>query len=128
ISGGGAFRDYEAAVVERVHAGQDFHQRRLSRAVATDQADAVAGRYKPVCVFEEEFVAEAFSGAGKLDHGLELSSHKTRAWMALFTRRKDHHHREHRGRVLLVARLGCGTSVARTGSGFPKFAVELDAF
>jgi hypothetical protein len=42
------------------------------------------GRYQPVCVFEEEFVAEAFSGAGKLDHGLELSSHKNRTWMTDF--------------------------------------------
>jgi hypothetical protein len=27
------------------------------------------GRDEPVRVFEEEFVAETFSGAGKLDHG-----------------------------------------------------------
>ena len=34
-----------------------------------DQADAVAGRDEPVRVFEEKFVAEAFSGAGELNHG-----------------------------------------------------------
>ena len=34
---------------------------------------------QPVDVFEEEFVAEAFSGAGKLNHGTGLSSHKFRA-------------------------------------------------
>jgi hypothetical protein len=34
------------------------------------------GGDKPIRVFEEKFVAETFSGAGKLDHGLKLSSHK----------------------------------------------------
>jgi hypothetical protein len=33
-------------------------------------------RDQPVCVFEEKFVAETFSGAGKLDHGTDLSSHE----------------------------------------------------
>ena len=54
-------------------------QRGFAGAVGADQADAVAGRDQPVRVFEEEFVAEAFSGAGKLNHGLELSSHKAGA-------------------------------------------------
>ena len=34
-------------------------------------------RDEPVDVFEEEFVAETFSGARKLDHETALSSHKT---------------------------------------------------
>ena len=59
----------EGAVVERVHAGENFHQRGFAGAVAADQADAVVGRDQPVRVFEEKFVAEAFSGAGKLNHG-----------------------------------------------------------
>ena len=77
ISGGSAFGDGERAVVEGVHAGENLHERGLAGAVAADQADAVAGRDEPVRVFEEEFVAETFSGAGKLNHGLELSSHKS---------------------------------------------------
>ena len=69
ISGGGAFGDGERAVVEGVHAGEDLHERGFAGAVAADQADAVAGRDEPVRVFEKEFVAETFSGAGKLNHG-----------------------------------------------------------
>ena len=84
ISGRCAFGDDQAAVVERVHARENFHQRGLAGAVAADQADAVVGRDEPVRVFEEEFVAETFSGAGKLNHGLELSSHKNRTWMTDF--------------------------------------------
>jgi hypothetical protein len=34
-------------------------------------------RDQPVGVFKKKFVAETFSGAGKLDHGLDSSSHKT---------------------------------------------------
>ncbi len=68
ISGGRAFGDDQAAVVERVHAGENLHQCGLAGAVAADQADAVARRDEPVRVFEEQFVAEAFSGAGKLNH------------------------------------------------------------
>ena len=69
ISGGRAFGDGERAVVERVHAGENLHQRGFAGAVSAHQADAVAGRDQPVHVFEEEFVAETFSGAGKLNHG-----------------------------------------------------------
>ena len=43
ISGGRAFGDDEGAVVERVHAGENLHQRGLAGAVGADQADAVAG-------------------------------------------------------------------------------------
>src|ERR1700689_1661739 len=38
----------------------------------------VAGVDQPVGVFKKKFVAEAVSGAGKLNHGLESSSHKER--------------------------------------------------
>ena len=79
ISGGGAFSEGERAVVEGVHAGEDFHERGFAGAVAADQADAVAGRDQPLRVFEEQFVAETFSGAGQLNHGLELWSHKAGA-------------------------------------------------
>ena len=72
ISGRSAFGDDQAAIVERVHAGKDLHQRGLAGAVAADQADAVVRRDQPVRVFEEEFVAEPFSGAGKLNHGSGL--------------------------------------------------------
>ena len=48
---------------------EDFHQRGLAGAVAADQANVVVVGDQPVDVFEEKFVAEAFSGAGKLDHG-----------------------------------------------------------
>ena len=36
---------------------------------AANQANAVAGRDQPIYIFEQEFVAETFSGAGKLNHG-----------------------------------------------------------
>ncbi len=73
ISGGCPFRDGKRAVVKRVHARENLHQRGLARAVRAHQANAVVGRDQPVRIFEEKFVAEAFAGAGKLDHGLELS-------------------------------------------------------
>ena len=68
VSGRGAFGDHERAVVEGVHAGENLHQRGLAGAVAADQADVIVVGNQPVDVFEEQFVAEAFSGAGKLDH------------------------------------------------------------
>jgi len=77
ISGGGPLGDGKGAIVEGIHAGEDFHECGLASTVATDEADAVVRRNQPIRVFEEEFVAETFSGAGKLNHGLELSSHKT---------------------------------------------------
>ena len=55
---------------------EDVHQRGLAGTIAADQADVVVGRNQPVDIFEEKLVAEAFSGAGKLDHEMELSSHK----------------------------------------------------
>ena len=39
-----------------------------------DQADALVRRDQPVEVFEQEFVAEAFAGAGKLDHAAFIVS------------------------------------------------------
>src|SRR5580704_2160490 len=77
ISSSGAFGDDQRAVVERVQAGENLHQRGLAGAVRADQANAVVGRDEPVGVFKKEFVAETFSGAGKLNHGLDSSSHKT---------------------------------------------------
>ena len=72
ISGRRSLRNDQAAIVERVHASQNLHERGFAGAVAADQADTVAGRDEPVRVFEEEFVAETFSGAGKLNHGCLL--------------------------------------------------------
>ena len=84
IAGGRAFGDDERAVVESVEAGENLHQRGFAGAVRADQADAVVGRDQPVDVFEKKFVAETFSGAGKLNHGLDSSSHKTcRAYSTL---------------------------------------------
>src|SRR5271168_2022873 len=77
ISCSGALGDDQRAVVERVQAGENLHQRGFARAVRTHQADAVVGRDKPVSVFKKKFVAETFSGAGELNHGLDSSSHKT---------------------------------------------------
>ena len=73
VSGRRAFRDRERAVVERVQPGQNLHDRGLAGAVRADQPDAVVARDQPVGVFEKKFVAETFSGGGKLNHGLELS-------------------------------------------------------
>ncbi len=77
ISCGRPLGDDERAVVEAVQAGENLHQRRLAGAVRAHQADAVVRRDQPVGVFKKKFVAETFSGAGKLDHGLDSSSHKT---------------------------------------------------
>ncbi len=77
ISGGRALGDDERAVVEGVEPGKNLHQRGFAGAVRAHQADAVVGRDQPVGVFKKKFVAEAFSGARKLDHGLDSSSHKT---------------------------------------------------
>ena len=41
VSGGSAFGDDERAVVERIHAGEDLHQRGFAGAIAADQADVV---------------------------------------------------------------------------------------
>ena len=78
ISGSRSLGNNERAVVERIQAGENLHQRGFARAVRAHQTDAVVGRDQPVGVFKKKFVAETFSGAGKLDHGLDSSSHKKR--------------------------------------------------
>ena len=75
ISGSGALGNDERAVVERVQAGENLHQCGFAGAVRAHQSDAVAGRDQPVGVFKKKFVAETFSGARKLNHGLDSSSH-----------------------------------------------------
>ncbi len=77
ISRSSALGDDERAVVEGVQAGENLHQRGFAGAVRAHQTDAVVGRDQPVGVFKKKFVAETFSGAGKLNHGLDSSSHKT---------------------------------------------------
>ncbi len=111
ITSRGALGDDERAVVEAVQAGENLHQRGFAGAVPAHQADAVAGRDQPVGVFEKEFVAETFSGAGKLDHGLDSSSHKKRQ---MFTRPFD-----------LRVRGGAGVAAFRILA--PRFAVEVNA-
>src|SRR5580700_4923371 len=74
---GRSLGDDERAVVEGVEACENLHQRGFAGAVRAHQADAVVGRDQPVGVFKKKFVAETFSGAGELNHGLESSSHKT---------------------------------------------------
>jgi len=49
-----------------------FIQRRFAGAVRADKSDAVAWRDEPVGIFKKKFVAETFSGAGKLNHGLDF--------------------------------------------------------
>ena len=58
----------DGAVVERLHAAQNFQQRGFAGAVRADQAGALLGRDQPVAIFEQKFVAETFSGALELDH------------------------------------------------------------
>jgi len=77
ISCGRSLGDDERAVVEGVEACENLHQRGFAGAVRAHQSDAVVGRDQPVGVFKKKFVAETFSGAGELNHGLESSSHKT---------------------------------------------------
>jgi hypothetical protein len=79
ISGGGAFGNAQSSVIEGVKPGQNLHQGRFAGAVGAHQADAVARRDQPVGVLKKEFVAESFSGARKLNHGLDSSSHKLAA-------------------------------------------------
>src|ERR1700728_4059992 len=76
ISRGRPLGDDERAVVERVQAGENLHQRGLASAVRAHEPNAVVGRDEPVGVFKKKFVAETFSGAGELNHGLDSSSHK----------------------------------------------------
>ena len=76
VSGGDAFGARDRAVVEGFQTGQDLHDRGFASAVGPDQTDARLGRDQPVGVLEQQFVAVALAGAGKLDHGLVyLSSH-----------------------------------------------------
>ena len=70
IAGADAFRGADRAVVEGFHSAENLQQRGFAGAIRAHQADPVLGRDQPVGFFEEEFVAVAFSGGGKLDHGL----------------------------------------------------------
>ena len=62
ISGRRAFGNNQRAVVQRVQAGENLHQRGLAGSVRAHQSDAVSGRDQPVGIFKEKFVAETFSG------------------------------------------------------------------
>ena len=57
-----------AAVVERLNAGEYFEQRRFAGAIRANDTHAIVGRNKPIEIFEEEFMAEALACAGELDH------------------------------------------------------------
>ena len=50
------------------HAGEDFHERGLAGAVAADQADRSRAVMSQSAFSKRRFVAETFSGAGKLNH------------------------------------------------------------
>src|ERR1700722_10582974 len=76
IASGGALGHDERTVVEGVDPGQHFHQRGLAGAVRAHQSDAITWRDEPIGIFEEKLMAETFSGARELNHGLDLSSHK----------------------------------------------------
>src|SRR5215471_7834941 len=58
----------DGAVVQRLHAAQDFQQRSLAGAIRPDQPGALFGRDEPIAVFEQEFMAEALPSARELDH------------------------------------------------------------
>ena len=64
--------DSQRAIVKRVHPGKSFHQGGLSGPVAADHTDVIAVGDQPVDIFEKKFMAEAFSGAGKLNHGTAI--------------------------------------------------------
>ena len=68
VAGADAARDAELAVVERFHARQHFEQRGFAAAVRAHQAGTVLGRDHPVEIFKQQLGAEAFAGAGELDH------------------------------------------------------------
>ena len=121
---------------------QDFHQRGFAGAVAADQANAVVAGNQPVDVFEEEFVAETFSGAGKLDHGLHLSSHKTSGVLNVVSRETEKEVVKQDCRIGEIPRqmmqflwpncsgdgvLG-GAAIPRGGIRSPQLTVELDSF
>ena len=59
-----------AAVIQAVEPGQDLHQSRFACAIRADQSRALVGSNEPVGIFKEEFGAEPFAGAGKLQHSL----------------------------------------------------------
>ncbi len=69
VSDGNIFGARDGAVVERFAPGKDFHYRGLAGAVRSNQANAGFWRNQPVGVFEQELVAIALAGSGKLDHG-----------------------------------------------------------
>ena len=58
-----------AAVIGLEHAGDDADERRLAGAVATDQADATAGRQRRGCAVEDRAAAEAHGDAVEVEHG-----------------------------------------------------------
>ena len=72
IAEGHAFDAGELAVVEGFDAAENFEQGGFAGAVAADEAGALVRRDEPVGVFEEEFLAEAFSGGGELEHASSI--------------------------------------------------------
>jgi hypothetical protein len=62
VTEGGSLVAGELAVVEGFDAREDLEEGGFAGAVAADEAGALVRRDKPVGVFEEEFLAEAFAG------------------------------------------------------------------
>src|SRR5579872_5798997 len=61
----------ERSVIERLDPRENLHQRGFPRAIRAYQPNAVARRNHPVSSLKEELVTVAFSGRGKLNHGVE---------------------------------------------------------
>ncbi len=64
IAEGHAAGRLHGTVVQGIKAGEDSQQGRFAGAVAADQAGALSWSDLPVDFFKQEFVAEAFAGAG----------------------------------------------------------------
>ena len=68
IAEGGVLGRDDAAVVERLQAGQNFQQSGFAGAVGADQPHALVGSDQPIKIVEEKFGAESFAGRGELNH------------------------------------------------------------
>ncbi len=70
VAEGDALHGVDAAVVQRLHAGENLEQRGLAGAVRADQADAVVRRKHPVQLLEQDPRAETLARIRKSNHGV----------------------------------------------------------
>jgi len=68
----------EDAIVRRVHAGKDLHQRALASAVLPDETVNLAGQEIEVDLGQRDRPAEALRHSAQLEHGLRRGSRGTR--------------------------------------------------